>query len=353
MGRRRRNRTDRTIPNANREHKDRLFRAVFSDKRHLLDLYNALNGTDYQDVNDLTVNTLEDVLYLTVKNDVSFLLDHTVNLYEHQSTRNPNMGLRGLIYFGRLYDQITAVRGDDLYGSTICPLPKPRYVVFYNGTAHQPDRDFIRLSDAFEGLTEGEAPVLECVATVLNINYGHNRELMEKCRRLEEYAVFVDCVRKYAAHGSLESAIQKAIDECIEKEVLKDMLTARRGEVLGMMLSSYGAEIHERKVQQQIRDAEKQLKSVQKEMKSVQKEMKSVKKEVKAEKQKAEAEKQKAEAEKQKAEAEKQKAEKAQQEAAAAAGKLIQVYRNLIARGFSEDEARDIMQISEEMLKEM
>ena len=87
----------------NRQYKDRLFKLIFRDKKDLLQLYNAVNNTEYDNPEDIEVNTLEDVIYMGMKNDVSFLLTDILNLYEHQSTFNPNLPLRGLLYFARLF----------------------------------------------------------------------------------------------------------------------------------------------------------------------------------------------------------------------------------------------------------
>ena len=162
---------------ADRKYKDRLFRLVFSDKKDLLDLYNAVNGTDYDNPEELEVNTLENVLYLSMKNDLSFLIDTELNLYEHQSTCNPNMPMRGFLYFGDLYSAYIALREINLYSSTAKRFPIPQHIVFYNGTRKEPDRKVLRLSDLFEHSSTDKRPCLECETLVLNINYGHNREL--------------------------------------------------------------------------------------------------------------------------------------------------------------------------------
>ncbi|MBO4387405.1 MAG: hypothetical protein J5817_10395, partial [Treponema sp.] len=100
----------------NRQYKDRLFKAIFGrdteeSKRWRLELYNALNGTSYTDPDALEVNTIENVIYITMRNDISFLVDSQMNLYEQQSTRNPNMPLRGLMYFAQLYQIYLTQRG--------------------------------------------------------------------------------------------------------------------------------------------------------------------------------------------------------------------------------------------------
>ena len=213
----------------NRNHKDALFRMVFSKKEDLLDLYNAVRGTAYQNAEDLEVNTLENVLYMAMKNDISFMIDCTMNLYEHQSSYNPNMPLRGLMYFVQLYSKYADQRKLNLYSTTIQKIPTPQFVVFYNGMKEEPDRQILKLSDAFQA----EGGCIECEATMLNINLGRNMELMEKCRRLEEYATFVSTVRKYTQAGELDlgEAIRQAMDECIEKGILSDILTNQRAEV--------------------------------------------------------------------------------------------------------------------------
>lgn len=230
----------------NRKHKDSLFRKVFRKKRDLLDLYNALNGTCYENEDDLEITTLDNALYMAIKNDVSCIVGCTMNLYEHQSSYNPNMPLRGLIYFAQLYNIYTEKRKLNLFSSTLQRIPTPQYVVFYNGLQAEPDRQVLKLSDAFE--TEGGC--LECEAVMLNINYGRNRELMERCRRLEEYAIFIATVRKYVASNqlSLDDAITLAIDECIEKEILSDILTEERAEVHMYILETFDKELYEKEL---------------------------------------------------------------------------------------------------------
>lgn len=238
----------------NRQYKDRLWRMIFNNKEDLLQLYNAINHTDYQNPDDLEVNTLENVLYLSMKNDVSFLVGGTMNLYEHQSTFNPNMPLRGVFYFSRLYEGYVADNNLMIYHEKRVRLPKPKYIVFYNGTKNQPDSMELRLSDCFEN-TDNEAPCLECTATMLNINYGHNQELMKHCRRLEEYSLFVQCVREYIqSEPSVEDALEKAIDTCINQNVLADFLKKHRAEVTNMILTTYDKDLYEKTLKEDARE---------------------------------------------------------------------------------------------------
>lgn len=115
----------------NRKHKDRLFRFAFQNPKDLLDLYNAINKTSYQNPEDLQITTLEDAVFLGVKNDLSFIVGNVMSLYEHQSTRCQNMPLRGLIYFATLYQSYVKENGYDLYGSSRIELPFPNYIIFY------------------------------------------------------------------------------------------------------------------------------------------------------------------------------------------------------------------------------
>jgi hypothetical protein len=230
----------------NRKHKDSLFRLIFGNKEDLLDLYNALNGTDYTDPADLTYYTLEDAIYINIKNDVSFLISDTLNLYEHQSTQNPNMPIRGLIYLSKNYQTYIKLNHLDIHSSVLQKLPLPQYYVFYNGTDQEPDKKVLELTDAFPEIPDKE-PCLNCKATLLNINYGHNKELLRKCRKLEQYSIFIDRIRKKQKSGfDLPDAVDQAIDDCINDNVLKEFLIKCRTEVQEVVLSTFDQENHDR-----------------------------------------------------------------------------------------------------------
>ena len=236
-----------STPFADRKYKDQLFRFIFQEKQDLLQLYNAVNGTDYQNPQELIINTLEDVVYIGMKNDISFLIGGTVNLYEHQSSRNPNMPLRGLLYFARIYDNYVEEHQLAVHSSVLQHLPLPRYLIFYNGSKGEPDKKELSLQDAFTGNSLSERPCLDCRATLLNINYGHNKDLMKKCRKLEEYAFFVEKVREMLLSGTdRNQAVHHAVDECIRLGVLKDILTKNRNEVVDMILTTFNQELHDK-----------------------------------------------------------------------------------------------------------
>ncbi|MDO4328851.1 MAG: hypothetical protein Q4C66_05900 [Lachnospiraceae bacterium] len=228
----------------NRQHKDRLFRRIFQEKEDLLSLYNAVNGSHYTDPEELEITTIEDVLYMGIKNDISFLIDDYLNLYEAQSSWNPNMPLRGIFYFSSLYSGYVKVRKLDLYSRSRIMIPTPRFVVFYNGTRREPERRELRLSDSFIK-SDNQPPSLECVAVVLNINYGQNKELMKNCRKLYEYAFLVNQIRIHIGKGlTLEAAIDEGIAVCVEQDILTEFLTKHKAEVREMILSEYDEELH-------------------------------------------------------------------------------------------------------------
>lgn len=227
----------------NRRYRDVLFRYLFRDKQHLLDLYNALNGSTYQNPEELEVVTMEDVIFLKMKNDMSFMIGNTINLYEHQSTWNPNMPLRGLLYFAQQFEGLLASRDDDIYGTKRVELPTPVYIVFYNGTGMQGNNLLLYLSDSFSaGRGSG---CMECTCEVLNINRGYNHALMEKCHRLWEYSEFSSEIEENIKKGMRrEEAVHTAIDTCIEKGILRDILIKQKAEVLHMILTEYDEKKH-------------------------------------------------------------------------------------------------------------
>lgn len=225
----------------NRQHKDRLFILLFRDPKALLELYNAINDSHYTNPDDLIITTMEDAVYLGMKNDCSFLIGNYLNLYEHQSTFNPNMPLRGFLYFAGAIQGYLAMNNADLYSSTLVKIPTPRYIVFYNGNSDYPDSSELHLSDAFE-TNDG---CMEFTARMLNINLGHNQTLMEHCKLLEEYAIFIDKIRWYQSQGYVtEQAIDNACKYCIENDILKDFLLKNRNEVRQLILTEYDEKKH-------------------------------------------------------------------------------------------------------------
>ena len=264
-----------------RDFKSRMFAMIFSDKKELLKLYNAVANRNYEDPELLEINTLENAFYMSMKNDLSFIIDSRLSLYEHQSTYNPNMPLRFLLYLSELYSGMVA--GKNIYGRTRIPLPLPRFIVFYNGTEERPDREVMRLSDSYT--IQGEEVWLELRADVLNVNLGHNKELLNACQTLHDYAEYVHRMRKYAKTMTIGDAVDRAIEECIQDGILKEFLEQNRAEAKAMSIFEYNQEEHIRmereeakeeeranteRERQRADEAEARVKEVQDQMKEIQ-----------------------------------------------------------------------------------
>lgn len=224
----------------NRKYKDRLFRFIFSDKENLLQLYNAINDSHYSNPDDLVITTIDDVVYMGMKNDLSFIIDDIMSLYEHQSTYSPNLPLRGLFYFSAMYRNYIEPMKQKLYTDSPLRIPFPVYLVFYNGSMEEPERKELLLSDLFIQNGKGLQPALECTALFLNINLGHNQELMEKCRILKEYAQFIHTIRSKISVGlPFQEAVETAVEDCISKNILSEILRKNKAEVIDMILTEY------------------------------------------------------------------------------------------------------------------
>ncbi|WP_330637736.1 hypothetical protein [Mediterraneibacter glycyrrhizinilyticus] len=230
-----------TVP-VNRTYKSTLFIMLFQDKKNLLELYNAVSGKHYTDPEVLEINTLENAIYMTVKNDISFLIDGWLSLYEHQSTYNPNLPLRFLLYIAKLYSRMT--RNANLYGTKVIRIPPPEFLIFYNGKEELPERTVLKLSDMYE--KEDPHAGLELEAVMLNISGKNNRKLKDACRTLKDYAIYTDKVREYAEEMDLADAVERAIRECIAEDVLKDFLEKHRAEAKEMSIFEYDQEKHMR-----------------------------------------------------------------------------------------------------------
>ena len=224
----------------NRTFKSTLFIMLFEDRKNLLELYNAITGKHYADPEFLEINTLENAIYMSMKNDVSFLIDGRLSLYEHQSTKNPNLPLRFLLYISHLYSRLTVKA--NLYGETIVRIPAPEFIIFYNGKDEMPERQLLKLSDMYS--VKEEKPKLELEATLLNISGTNNRKLKEACRTLRDYAIYTDKIRAYTETMELAEAVDRAINECIEEDVLRDFLMEHKAEARAMSIFEYDQERH-------------------------------------------------------------------------------------------------------------
>lgn len=234
--------TNDTELKVNHMFKARLFEMVFSRREELLQLYNAINGTDYQNPEELEINTLQNAIYMSMHNDISFLIDSRLSLYEHQSTYSPNLPLRFLLYVSDLYSDLT--KDANLYGTKLVKIPTPKFIIFYNGVEERPDIEYLKLSDMYT--REEERYALDLEAVLININPGHNEELMGMCKTLRDYSEYTERVRKYAEEESIDKAVERAITECIKEGILSEFLSKNRAEAKKMSIYEYDEEKHMR-----------------------------------------------------------------------------------------------------------
>ena len=228
----------------NVKYKDRLFNFLFGseeNKAWTLSLYNAVNNSNYTDPSAIEITTIKEIMYMGMHNDTSFLISDEMNLYEQQSTYNPNMPVRLMQYAGNLYEKYIKQTRQNKFGKTLMHLPAPRLVVFYNGTDEQPEEKILKLSDSFP---DGTTSDIEVKVRMINVNQGKNQELMDACKPLSEYTWLIAEVRKNNETRDEEgasSAIDRAITEMPDDYVIKPFLEAHRAEVKGMLLEEYNA----------------------------------------------------------------------------------------------------------------
>jgi len=235
------------MENVNRNHKNSVFSSLFSTPDVLRELYSAIEGIPIPPDIPIDINTLTNAFYMGQINDVSFLIDNRlVVLIEHQSTVNNNIPLRLLMYIARLYEKI--IKRGKRYQNKLVKIPKPEFIVLYNGKENYPDYKELKLSDAFkdiEGLKLADNNVipLELIVQVYNVNHGHNSEILKRSETLDGYSVFIDKIREYQKQEkSLEKAGRYAINYCIKNNILKDYLEAHASEVLNMLLGEWDKE---------------------------------------------------------------------------------------------------------------
>lgn len=223
------------------EHKSRLFSFIFGreeNKRWALSLYNAVNGTDYSNPDEVEITTMDDTIYMGMKNDLSFIVRCDLNLYEHQSTYNPNMPVRQLMYVGRLYDKYIKRTNQNIYGTKRLILPIPRLMTFYNGLSEQSDQ-ILRLSDSFPNVSCSDESDIEVKVHMVNIRPHCNNHILNECKILSEYSWFIEEIRKNNETMELEEAVDRAIKEMPQEYELKALLVAHASEVRNMLITEY------------------------------------------------------------------------------------------------------------------
>jgi hypothetical protein len=240
-------------PNVMTKYKDRLFRYLFGTeetKENTLSLYNALNKSNYTNPDDLKFYTLEDVIYIYMKDDVAFILDDYLSIWEQQSTINPNMPLRGMQYTCQTYEKYIAEYQCSKYSSKKILLPTPKYMVFYNGTQEQPEYTEMRLSDSF--LKPIDSGAYEWTAYCYNINKGKNKELFDRCKVLSDYAELISRIRENKNNDmSTKEAVDRAVAACIKDGILKGFLKKHQAEVNDMLLTEFDEELYTKTIREE------------------------------------------------------------------------------------------------------
>ena len=211
-------------------------------KCNIISLYNALNETEHTQDDIEEITTLDDAIYIKMKNDISFLIDSYLTLWEQQSSDNPNMPLRGLMYFGNLYDKYIDKNSLNIYGSSLVKIPTPKYIVFYNGIKDKPSIVKQKLSDSF--INSDDSNDFEWTATVYNLNKGKNDELLKMCKPLSDYMTLINYIREIQEkESSIEEVVDEAVKKCISENILADFLQKHRAEVMDVCITEYNEKV--------------------------------------------------------------------------------------------------------------
>ena len=237
----------------NREYKSSMLIQLLSKKENLLETYGALKNKTFSKDTEVLITTLSDALFMERMNDISFVIeDKIVVLIEQQSTVNYNMPIRAAIYLGRIYEKL--LKEESIYQEKKIPLPKPEIIVLYNGKDKMPEQQELRLSDAFKDFCDGEIPNMECIVKIININKGFNEELANRSETLKGYESFVYFVREHEKSMSRSLAIQKAVDDCMRQDILRDFLRDNASEVRNMLFTEWNWDTAKRVWQEEARE---------------------------------------------------------------------------------------------------
>lgn len=228
-------------PKANQKYKDSVFSLYMSEKRRLVEVYNAIFDKDYPLDTPIEINTLDGALFQNRINDISFILDgKLIVLIEHQSTINENMPVRMLLYLGRIYEKY--LEKINIYRKRKIPLPAPEFVVLYIGRDSYPEEKYLKLSDSFVCMPEGNNTA-ELTVRILNIQYEAGKELLKKSKSLREYSFFVNRVREYSEKEyDLKEAIRRAALDCEKLGVMQPFLKDNLSEVENMLFTEWNLE---------------------------------------------------------------------------------------------------------------
>ena len=231
----------------NRKYKNNVFTSLFNNEDLLRELYCALEGVSLPPDTPVLINSLENVLIQDFNNDISFEIGgKLVILMEHQSTLSPNIALRLLLYISRILEK--KIDSRTIYSRKEIKIPWPEFFVLYNGIEPFPDNKIVKLSDLYEeiiniGLPEKKIPLLDLTVRIININEGKNKEIVNQCRKLQEYSFFIAKIRELKDQlGSLELAVKESILYCRNHDILEEYLETHGSELLNMILTEWNTE---------------------------------------------------------------------------------------------------------------
>lgn len=233
----------------NKKIRDTVFCRYIGTNSNLLEVFNAVKGTNYTDISKIQINTLEGSFYSSIKNDISFIHDTLIMmLIEHQTTINPNMPLRLLSYVDELFRRCIKPARKQIYSTDLIKLPAPEFYVFYDGDDASFDNKLLRLSDAFQTSSDR----LELIVHVYNLATGKNEDLKKICKPLREYSIFSNYYKQLRKQGlEIDGAVSKAIRYCIKNNVMKDYLLNNESEVIDM----FGFEWNEKEEREALLEA--------------------------------------------------------------------------------------------------
>ena len=214
-------------------YKDNTFCALFSEKKNLIELYNALSGSSFDMDTPVEIVTLDNTFFGDRENDLSFIIDNRwIVLAEQQSTLCPNIPLRMLVYVARQYENLVFSR--DIYSRKLLKIPTPELYVFYNGPQDAPVEQEMKLSDAF--MAECDKIAIEVTVKFINVNYEKGAEILKGCKTMKGYSLLLHMIREECeATGELKTAIEKCIRKCVEEGIIADFLKEHGGEVMSFL----------------------------------------------------------------------------------------------------------------------
>ena len=236
-------------PSVNREIKDGVFKLLFEIPENAAELYSALKGVSCGP-DEIQIITITTIISGKLKNDLAFVVrGRAMVLGEHMSSSYDNMPVRFLMYLGQLYEKWIKMRGEEryLYGSKLYKIPTPEFVVFYNGTTTRPERETLKLSDAFEVPGDEDLGFLQLEVPVYNINVGMNEELFKKSPKLKQYAEFIAKVREFnKLYDDYIQAVKEAVNHCIANDILAEFLREQGGKIVSILSAEFDLDVAKR-----------------------------------------------------------------------------------------------------------